>query len=379
MKKFSGKFEQICERVLERGQSGGYLNGDYVRIKKNALRHSVVSHMSDPVKKIIEAFIKNNVTLRVSCLKSGHSDPSHGPVDAAHIPSVCPWADVVLEYAPGMWREPLTLPVEVLEHVTVEGMEGYPQYSEDLVRPNNSSEKIDKKAPGTEQTLMGDPNRNLQNKNIGLGMTKDPPDGRSQTKLHENSFRAENELIMEGLKTNNLVQTIIKTKDVDKLVQLLAALKREGRRDEMRQILMALAKKDRMFANEVGTKLLKFERNVRANARRRFMTPEELDEDDYITGQGKYAKKWVKRGDVWEIEDLLGIKEAVGSSLKRPPLLSTREISQKILDRKDPTYAVSILRQLKKEGYIIALREVLRRINKDYELMRAVSETLRNG
>lgn len=203
MDTFTGKFERIHEQTLFRHQQGGFLGGDYVKIKKGALRHESVETFSDQLKDRIQDAIQNDTLLRVSYIKSGKSEAFNGPVDASNIPSCELWADCYVEHAPGMWHNVMTLPVSVLEKIEVEEANGYPQYNKKLIRPNNE----DPGAPDKElkkQTMGGDDNRMLAKKNTKLANTPEPKDGRKQTPFKESvGFRNENELMYKAYINEN--------------------------------------------------------------------------------------------------------------------------------------------------------------------------------
>lgn len=197
MKKFKGKYERILEQTLYRYQQGGFLRGDYVRIKDNALNHPIVKQMSGPLKEIIENAKKSDTYYRVSYIKSGHSEAFNGPVDAANIPSETLWADIIHEYAPGMWKDPLTLPLEVLEKVEVEGASGYAQYPDSIKRDTDFSGD---EADEVDQTMGKDENRKLHNKNKKLEHAQEPRSGMKDTKPLKDSVqvpRRENDFIFE--------------------------------------------------------------------------------------------------------------------------------------------------------------------------------------
>lgn len=201
MNKFTGKFEQIHEETLFRYQQGGFLRGDYAKIKKNALTHESVKQFSDQLKNILQDAIKNETMFRVSYIKSGQSESFSGPVDAANIPNKELWADCYVEHAPGMWHNVITIPLGVLEKVDVEGMNGFPEYNKNLVRPNTEEpEKPDKEMK--DQTKGDDENRKLTKKNTKLANTPVPKDGRDQAKFKEGvEYRKENDLMFESYAT----------------------------------------------------------------------------------------------------------------------------------------------------------------------------------
>ena len=197
MNKFTGRFEQIHEETLYRHQQGGFLRGDYAKIKKDALKNEHVEQFSDQLKSIINDAIKNDTMLRVSYIKSGKSEAFSGPVDAANIPSCELWADCYVEHAPGMWHNVMTLPMSILEKIEVEGANGFPQYNKNLIRPNTEEPKADKELK--DQTLGDDEHRKLTKKNTKLANTKEPKDGRKQTPFKEGvEMGKENDFIFEN-------------------------------------------------------------------------------------------------------------------------------------------------------------------------------------
>jgi hypothetical protein len=204
MNKFTGKFEQIHEETLFRYQQGGFLRGDYAKINKNALTHESVKQFSDQLKNILQDAIKNETMFRVSYIKSGRSESFSGPVDAANIPSCELWADCYVEHAPGMWHNVITIPLSILEKVEINGMNGYPEYNKNLVRPNTEEPgKPDKEMKN--QTRGDDDNHKLAKKNTNLANTREPKDGRDQTKFKEGvEYRKENDLIYESYISDTL-------------------------------------------------------------------------------------------------------------------------------------------------------------------------------
>ena len=201
MNKFKGKFENLHEETLYRYQQGGFLRGDYVRIKADALKNESTSQFSGQLKAIIQDAIRNDTMLRVSYIKSGQSEAFSGPVDAANIPSAELWADCYQEHAPGMWHNIMTLPMNILEKIEIEGANGFPPYDKKLVRPNTkepdgADEELKKQTQGGGEA--GDvKNRQTPKKNTKLANTPKPKNGQSQTPLKE-SFKGENAAMFEG-------------------------------------------------------------------------------------------------------------------------------------------------------------------------------------
>ncbi len=296
MNKFTGKFEKLHEETLYRHQQGGFLRGDYAKIKKGALKDERVAHFSEQLKSIIQDAIKNETTLRVSYIKSGRSEAFSGPVDAANIPSCELWADCYEEYAPGMWNNIMTLPLSILEKIEMEGAEGYAPYNKKLVRPNAE-------APGKEdnvlkdQTKGDDENRKMSKKNTKLAHTKEPKDGRKQTPFKEGAgFSKENDFIFEsylkaqmmlveeedpqaeegsngnGGSVNNPPSEEPYTQEpgeditVDDMIAKLKELKAQGNEEEATHILQNIAKTNPSLYKQLRLKIIK---NVHANMKTR--------------------------------------------------------------------------------------------------------------
>lgn len=181
MKNFHGKYETICEAALGRYNMNGFLAGEYVKIKKDALKGEHAKSFTKQMQSMIESIQKSDVVLRISYIKSSASEAMNGPVGAPNVPG-CLWADVVVEYAPGMWKDPMTLPLSMLEKVELDsesstgdtGMSGYAQYSPSILRPDHTQIKpVEVKATNNRETTS-DEDHNLTKKNTKLANTKAP-------------------------------------------------------------------------------------------------------------------------------------------------------------------------------------------------------------
>lgn len=197
MNKFRGKFEAIHEETLYRYQQGGFLRGDYAKIKKDALKNEKVERFSEQMKGILQDAIKNDTILRVSYIKSGASEAYSGPVDAANIPQCELWADCYVEHAPGMWHNVMTIPLSILEKQELDGANGFIPYNKNLIRPNTDEPgKASKELKS--QTMGDDENRKLAKKNTKLANTKNPTDGLKKSFKEGRDYRDENNFIFES-------------------------------------------------------------------------------------------------------------------------------------------------------------------------------------
>lgn len=112
MKLQESKFKTLLEYSLNRYQMGGFLIGDTVIIKPQALKHADIAERGQTFKDLIESKIKNKDILRVAAIKSAYPDQAGRPNNSG---SCCYYIDVFEEYAPGLYHNVMTLPAEVLE------------------------------------------------------------------------------------------------------------------------------------------------------------------------------------------------------------------------------------------------------------------------
>lgn len=110
------KFDVLYENLLERFQQGGFLIGDRVRFKKNVLAmeffKSKGQNFIDIVKSCTDPGFDLN--LRVSAIKSIYPTTTQNYRGGTESPDKI-FADVIIEYAPGLYRTPMTVPIESLE------------------------------------------------------------------------------------------------------------------------------------------------------------------------------------------------------------------------------------------------------------------------
>jgi len=144
MNKFNGKFELVYEQTLGRYQQGGFLTGDYVKIKADALKHKNLQDITEEFKELIKSLRKRDIPLRISFIKTrGGSGSSNGVVGGADAPTDF-FADVSVEHGPGMWDRPITLPIGVLSKVELDEFNGYPPVSDEIVYPDRTQIKPEK-------------------------------------------------------------------------------------------------------------------------------------------------------------------------------------------------------------------------------------------
>lgn len=162
------KFDVLYENVLERFQQGGFLIGDRVRFKKDVLKMDFFKNKGQNFLDVVRACMDPNfdLNLRISALKSIYPTTSQNYRGGTESPDSI-FADVIIEYAPGLYRNPMTVPIDALE-LQDDGINRGP-VPDSLKRKS----KINIKPERIEAEQSADFDINLQNKNVQLpGGTK---------------------------------------------------------------------------------------------------------------------------------------------------------------------------------------------------------------
>lgn len=175
IKDFKGKYETIIETTITRYQQGGILSGDLVRFRKDAMKNDKVKDMMENYKAMIQDAMSTDLNLRVSAIKSIRpttaGDVSGGANSGTRAPTDY-WVDLVIEYAPGLWRDPITVPIEVLEIVDTDGN----------LAPVPDSVKRKNKVEMPKEVESPDADRKNPTKDTKQKYTGTATDGRSQIK-----------------------------------------------------------------------------------------------------------------------------------------------------------------------------------------------------
>jgi hypothetical protein len=108
-----GKFAKLYESAIQRFTRGGLLVGDLVKFKKNIFDDDFFKNQSVNYADKVKSFIDSGLNIRISSIKTVR--PSYQPGNVYNEGSEF-LADVVLEKAPGLYYDFITVPVRVLEH-----------------------------------------------------------------------------------------------------------------------------------------------------------------------------------------------------------------------------------------------------------------------
>lgn len=112
------QFDVLFEKELERFQQGGIIVGDRVKFKPNALKLDYIANRAQSFKDIIATCMQDgfDLPLKVGAVKSIYPTSATN-FQAGHSAPDGVFLDVYIEYAPGFFRNPMTVPIEAVEVV----------------------------------------------------------------------------------------------------------------------------------------------------------------------------------------------------------------------------------------------------------------------
>lgn len=157
------QFNVLFENIMSRLQNGGYDGGDFVTVDKSVLKHPMFANVGGQLRKRLEDYVNTKNRLKVSVVKSGdrpaisYTVNPENPVDTL--------VDVIEELAPGLWQNPITLPLEVLNRVMPDGGNLTPDIPNNWKRESQTGKIENDKNP----QMM--PNKNVD---IPVGKSHDP-------------------------------------------------------------------------------------------------------------------------------------------------------------------------------------------------------------
>ena len=168
--KIKKNFEHIWESVINRFQNGGFLQGDIVKIKSNAMSNPKVKEMSEQYQEMIKNALTTDLHLKLAALKSTRPNSTGNYAAGTDAPTDY-FADIVIMHGlGGSWSNPITVPLEILERVD----DGYnfPEVPESLKRKSKSTKP--------EKIETNDKERSNPIANTKLANTSKPSDGLAQ-------------------------------------------------------------------------------------------------------------------------------------------------------------------------------------------------------
>lgn len=179
------KFDVLVEEVTSRYQQGGLLMGDYVIIRKDALKNEKLKDRPSNFFEMLKTAMESGLPIRVSAIKSERPETSNDLIGGANNAPTGFWVDICVEYAPGLWKSPMTLPLEVLEIANPENG-NYPSWPDSVKRKDNTTKMEEPNPKATEENIKQTQGnkRNLPQKDTKIPTGK-TVDGRESTKVKE--------------------------------------------------------------------------------------------------------------------------------------------------------------------------------------------------
>jgi hypothetical protein len=110
-----GKFINLYESAIQRYTRGGFLTGDLVKFRDGFQNDAFFKQQGSNYLQKLDEWVKSGLNIRVSAIKAVYPSayrPGNVQNEAESF-----LVDVVLERAPGLYYEFLTLPAHILDHV----------------------------------------------------------------------------------------------------------------------------------------------------------------------------------------------------------------------------------------------------------------------
>jgi len=112
---YKNKFGKIFESNFQRFQGGGVLAGDVVTLVDDILSSEWASEQANTVRDKLADYIDSNVNLRVTAVHSKRPAVQGAVQQDQQVDAF--YCDVVKEIAPGLFTDPMTLPIGLLSVV----------------------------------------------------------------------------------------------------------------------------------------------------------------------------------------------------------------------------------------------------------------------
>ncbi len=160
-----GKFINLYESAIQRFTRGGLLVGDLVKFKNNVFSDDFLKNQSSNYSTKIKGFIDSGLNIRISSIKPVRPSYQAGNVynEAEEF-----LVDIVLEKAPGLYYEFVTVPMRLLEHFdTGVNLAPVPDSLRYADKSSTETNELGKAKKGAETLL--DPYRQTRTTDFGDG------------------------------------------------------------------------------------------------------------------------------------------------------------------------------------------------------------------
>lgn len=157
------QFMKLYESAIQRFTRGGFLVGDLVKFKPNFNSDEFFKKQATNYLQKIDEFVKSGLNIRVSAVKPVYPS-SYRPGNIQNEAESF-LIDIVLEKAPGLYYDFVTVPAHVLEHIDT-GINLAP-VPDSLRRPNNEIIDPEEVSSSSDPTSYLTPHRQTQTSDRG--------------------------------------------------------------------------------------------------------------------------------------------------------------------------------------------------------------------
>lgn len=173
------KFETLLENTRSRYTMGGLLVGDLVKVKNEALTSDWAKKQSSNLIEKLKEFVDTDLNVRVSSVKALRPSVSSGVHAESQVDDY--YCDIVIETAPGLYNQFITLPIALLD--AVEQDVNLAEVPESLKRPapememkEVTVEDNDDPMNPTKQTGVKEGDKSLPQDNSSIEFSSKPTD-----------------------------------------------------------------------------------------------------------------------------------------------------------------------------------------------------------
>ena len=157
-------FDLLIEKESERFQTGGVMLGDVVKFRPDCLKMDYFENRAESFRNIIKSCMEPtfDLNLRVGAVRSIYPTTTQNYGNGTESPDGT-FLDIYQEYAPGLFRLPMTVPIGAVEVFNSTDNTWNAPIPDSLRRKNKIHGPEEVKAEQPDQK-----NINLQNKNVVL-------------------------------------------------------------------------------------------------------------------------------------------------------------------------------------------------------------------
>lgn len=156
------KFVKLYESAISRYTRGGFLTGDLVKFTETALKDEFFGQQSPNYVAKIKSFIDSGLNIRVSAVKPVRPSTQPGNIQNEASSFL---VDITLELAPGLYKDFVTVPAHVIQHLDT-GVNLAP-IPDSLKRKDDTNIKAKEVDIKSEDELMASPHRQTGTSDLG--------------------------------------------------------------------------------------------------------------------------------------------------------------------------------------------------------------------